>query len=112
MRRRKPANLQPRPTINVTIEQNGQKTIQALARNISLEGMLLEPESATQHTGTKIQLACRLNDSSWQIEATVMHANSTGLGVKFLQPQPSLVKAAIAGLAKTAQPIAGRLSLA
>jgi len=112
MRRKKLTRTLPRPTINVAIEQNGLETIQALARNISLEGMLLEPESSTQQPGTKVHLACRLNDLSWQIEATVMHANSTGLGVKFLQPQPSLVKAAIACLAQTVQPIAGRLSLA
>jgi hypothetical protein len=105
-------SLHPTHCFNVEIEQQGQAITQAMARNISLEGMLLESNSASQQTGAKIQLACLVNDINWHIDATVIHANSTGLGVKFNRPQPRLVKALTAGLESQTQPISGRFSLA
>jgi hypothetical protein len=99
-------------TFPVEIELKGKAKTRAMARNISTEGMLLELDSAPQNTQSSIQLACRLNNKDWLIDATVVHATSRGLGVKFRQPQPGLVRAAMALLPRQTNTIAGHFSLA
>ncbi len=99
-------------TFPVEIELDGNVKAKAMARNISTEGMLLQFTSAPRHTQSNIQLACRLNDINWLIDATIVHATSSGLGVKFCHPQPGLFKAATAMLPRRTKTIAGHFSLA
>ena len=102
----------PRIYFPVEIEFDDRIKTLAVARNISPEGMLLEIDCECPPNNQNIWLTCRLKDQRWRIQANVINATSRGLGIKFREPQPSLVRTLCAALPKLTQPIAGRFSLA
>ncbi|MBA1333301.1 serine/threonine protein phosphatase, partial [Candidatus Endoriftia persephone str. Guaymas] len=75
----------------ITSREGSQKD--GVARNISTEGMMLELDSRQLSIGEQIEVSFSFHGQQWSIAAQVMHANTTGMGIRFSAAQPQLVRA-------------------
>jgi len=112
MQRPNRSNQRHATTFIATISRGGDSQRDGVARNISTEGMMLELDSRHFSIGEQIEVSFRFHDRQWRIAAQVMHANTTGMGVRFIATQPRLVRAASLEMGQSFAPVAGRITLA
>jgi hypothetical protein len=74
----------------VRVNYREQARISARARNVSAEGMYLSGEGPQMPSGILVSLQLAAGGRDWQIEALVVHSDSPGIGLLFVETQQHL----------------------
>ncbi len=74
----------------VRVNYREQARISTRARNLSSEGMYLSGEGPQVPSGILVSLQLAAGGRDWQIEALVVHSDSPGIGLLFVETQQRL----------------------
>ena len=80
-------------SFEMKLNQSGQSEISCRARNISLEGMLLQAAEVGLGVGAEVVLHIDAGSRTWKVPAVVLHNYGHTIGVMFVQRQPDLYQA-------------------
>ena len=81
----------------VSVGYREQARISARARNLSAEGMYLSGGAQPVPSGILVSLQIAAGGRDWQVEALVVHSDSPGIGLLFVEPQERLYSNIAAG---------------
>lgn len=76
----------------VELRCNGGGPISCHARNLSVDGMLLESDKPSQIKGSRIDLSIQLDRRHYEIQAIIKRRINNQIGVMFCKPQPELYR--------------------
>lgn len=79
----------------VYIRYGRRPFLNATARELSVDGMLLSVQALTLPSGTPVELELRCLGVRWLLQASVSQGGSGGIRVLFDEPQPELLAAAL-----------------
>jgi hypothetical protein len=83
-----------------------------MARNLSVEGMLLEIEGGcTLGIGDGVMLSVQSALGSFEVPSVVLHCNANCMGLMFHKPQPQLYRLIVHSSRHARAPISSRVLL-
>ena len=87
-------NRRERVTFTVSLQHGGGGLISCQARNLSVEGMLLELDHQVLPIGDPISLYVQMQGCWLEMSAVIQSSNESCMRVKFDKPQPEFYRLA------------------
>ena len=98
-------------SFSVQLKHRKRRAIECTARNLSVEGMLLEMGQVVLSIGDQVDLSISLKEGVFSVPAVVLHSNSDCTGVMFCRPQPGLYRIIAQPMRYAHVPISSRMVL-
>jgi len=98
-------------SFSVRLKHRGGQAVECRARNLSVEGMLLEMGEVMLSIGDQVDLSITLKEGVFSVPAVVLHSNSDCTGVMFCRPQPGLYRIIAQPMPYAHTPISSRIVL-
>ena len=99
-------------SFSVQLKTRERQAIECSARNLSVEGMLLEMGPVILSIGDQVDLTISLKEGVFSVPAVVLHSNSDCTGIMFCHPQPALYRIIAQPMRYAHMPISSRMALA